>query len=89
MMGMVGQPQVGIPCKYPFSVSVSALGTIYGPFHECTDIGPIHQYLSQYSGTFLCATEVDNDGNAIKPGICDPACLSGMNNRFSLFKSGK
>ena len=87
MMGMVGQPQVGIPCKYPFSVSVSTLGTNYGPFHECTDIGPIHQYLSQYSGTFLCATEVDDDGNAIQGGVCDPTCLSGMYNRLSLFKS--
>ena len=86
-MGMVGQPQVGVPCKFPFSISF--LRVNYGPYHECTDIGLIHQYLEQYLGTFLCATEVDNDGNAIKPGICDPACLSGMNNRFTLFKSGK
>ena len=85
MIGMVGQPQVGVPCKFPFSVSI--LGVNYGPYHECTDIGLIHQYLEQYSGTFLCATEVDDDGKAIQPGICDPACMSGMNNRLSLFKS--
>ena len=81
----VGQPQVGVPCKFPLSISV--LGVTYGPYHECTDIGLIHQYFEQYSGTFICATEVDDDGNAIQPGICDPACASGMNNICFLFKS--
>ena len=81
MIGMVG-PQVGVPCKFPFSIS--ALGVNYGPFHECTDIGDLGTGFSQYSGTLLCATEIDNDGNAIQPGICDPACASGMNNIFFL-----
>ena len=83
---MVGQPQVGVPCKFPFSISIYS--TNYGTFHECTDIGTVNSmYTVLYSGTFLCATEVDDDGNAIQGGVCDPTCLSGMNNRLSLFKS--
>ena len=83
---MVGQPQVGVPCKFPFSISIYS--TNYGTFHECTDIGTVNSmYTVLYSGTFLCATKVDDDGNPIQVGSCDPTCLSGMNNRLSLFKS--
>ena len=84
-MGLVGQPQVGVPCKFPFSISIYS--TNYGTFHECTDIGTVNSmYTVLYSGTFLCATEVDDDGNPIQVGSCDPTCLSGMNNRLVFFQ---
>ena len=84
-MGMVGQPQVGVPCKFPFSISIYS--TNYGTFHECTDVGTVNSmYTVLYSGTFLCATEVDDDGNPIQVGSCDPTCLSGMNNRLGFFQ---
>ena len=78
---MVEGPQVGVPCKFPFSISALAY-----TFHECTDMGDMGTGFT-FPGILLCATEVDDDGYAIKSGICDTTCLSGMNNRLFLFKS--
>ena len=71
--------QVGVPCKFPFSVSkasspmLSILGFItYGPFDACVDLG---DYVgADYSGQLVCATAVDGSGNAIEFGHCDPNC---------------
>ena len=60
LLGRVGQ--VGVQCKFPFTFAY--LGMIFGPYDECAD----------YFGTLYCATEVDNNGNALNYGVCDPNC---------------
>ena len=59
-MGRVGQ--IGAQCKFPFTFKY--LGMTFGPYDACAD----------YFGTLYCATEVDNNGNALKYGVCDPNC---------------
>ena len=76
--------QVGVPCKFPFSVSrassplLSIIGSLtFGPFDACIDLVDfLGAFGAAYSG-LLCATEVDGNGNAIEFGHCDPKCLSG------------
>ena len=60
LLGRVGQ--VGVQCKFPFAFTY--LGRTFGPYDTCAD----------YFGTLYCATEVDNNGNALKYGVCDPNC---------------
>ena len=60
LLGRVGQ--VGVKCKFPFTFAY--LGMTFGPYDACAD----------YFGTLYCATEVDNNGNALKYGVCDPNC---------------
>ena len=72
--------QVGLPCKFPFSVKYSLFGWSFGPFDACTDlVGEILKNPETLiSGKqLLCATSVDGNGNGIKFGVCDPNCLSG------------
>ena len=61
LLGRVGQ--VGVQCKFPFSFAY--LGMTFGPYDACAD----------YFGTLYCATEVDNNGNALNYGVCDPNCV--------------
>ena len=61
--------QVGLPCKFPFSVKYSFFS--FGPFDACTNLGDLS------GGQLLCATLVDGSGIGIKFGFCDPNCLSG------------
>ena len=64
LLGRVGQ--VGVRCKFPFTFAY--LGMTFGPYDACAD----------YFGTLYCATEVDNNGNVLNYGVCDPDCaLSG------------
>ena len=71
LLGRVGQ--VGVQCKFPFSFAY--LGMTFGPYDACAD----------YFGTLYCATEVDNNGNALNYGVCDPNCaLPGKSNIFSI-----
>ena len=65
LLGRVGQ--VGVRCKFPFTFAY--LGMTFGPYDACAD----------YFGTLYCATEVDNNGNVLNYGVCDPDCaLSGQ-----------
>ena len=64
LLGRVGQ--VGVRCKFPFTFAFR--GMTFGPYDACADL----------LGTLYCATEVDNNGNALNFGVCDPNCgLSG------------
>ena len=64
LLGRVGQ--VGVRCKFPFTFAFR--GMTFGPYDACADL----------LGTLYCATEVDDNGNALNFGVCDPNCgLSG------------
>ena len=64
--------QVGVPCKFPFSVSYPFFS--FGPFDACADPADLGIDLS---GQLVCATSVDDSGNGISYGVCDPNCPSG------------
>ena len=73
LLGRVGQ--VGVQCKFPFSFAY--LGMTFGPYDACAN----------YFGTLYCATDVDNNGNALNFGVCDPNCaLPGKLNTYSVQK---
>ena len=65
--------QVGVPCKFPFSVSIGFFS--FGPYDACADPGDLLGM--DLSGYLFCATSVDGSGNALSYGWCDPNCLSG------------
>ena len=69
--------QVGLPCKFPFSVKYSLFGWSFGPFDACTDLVGEVLGIDLPVQQLLCATSVDSNGNGIKYGVCDPNCLSG------------
>ena len=64
--------QIGLQCKFPFSIKYSFFS--FGPFDACADPADLGIDLA---GQLVCATSVDDSGNGISYGVCDPNCPSG------------
>ena len=53
---------VGVPCLFPFTLSYAGMNL--GTYEAC----------AEYNGIYLCATELDNNDNAVGYGVCGPNC---------------